>query len=124
MIRRHTQQRQAIRQAVLAADRPLRPQEILDAASADCPGIGLATIYRTVQVGVEEGWLQVVDLPGNAKLYEPAGKGHHHHFECRDCGKVYEVDGCPGKLGELTPPGFVLKSHELVLYGTCQACNA
>ncbi|MFA9477056.1 Fur family transcriptional regulator [Phycisphaerales bacterium AB-hyl4] len=120
---RRTPQREAIREAIQQADRPLGPQEILERALHAVPGLGMATVYRTVRAGVDEGWLQPVDLPGSPTRYEPAGKQHHHHFACRTCGGVFEVDGCPGNLGALTPDGFKLENHEVVLYGLCRQCN-
>lgn len=120
---RRTHQRDAIREAVERADRPLSPQEILDAAGESAPGLGLATVYRTVKAGVEQGWLQPVDLPGGPTRYEPGGKRHHHHFECRQCHRVYDVDGCPGNLTKLLPSGFTLEAHDVTLYGLCEGCN-
>ncbi|MEX0653775.1 MAG: transcriptional repressor [Phycisphaeraceae bacterium] len=120
---RNTPQRQAIREALRRADRPLGPQEILDRAGRTVQGLGMATVYRTVKAGVDEGWLKPVELPGSATRYELAGKEHHHHFACRACGSVFEVDGCPGNLTHLTPHGFKLESHDVVLYGLCRQCN-
>src|SRR5277367_4227525 len=79
---RKTQQREAIRRALVAAGRPLSPQEIADAAQADAPGVGLATVYRTVKRFSEEGWLVAIALPGESPRYELSGKTHHHHFRC------------------------------------------
>jgi Fur family ferric uptake transcriptional regulator len=122
MAQRSTQQRRAIQHALEAADRPLDAQEVLTAAQAWSPGLGLATVYRALKMGTEQGWFQPVELPGGATRYELAGKGHHHHFECRACHRVFEVEGCPGQLQQLTPSGFTLETHELVLYGLCEAC--
>lgn len=122
---RDTQQRRAIRAAIERTNRPLSPREILDCAHADCPSLGIATVYRTVKGGLEQGWLKAVDLPGEPPRYEISGKGHHHHFHCRSCDRVYELEGCPeGGLKGLTPQGFALESHEVVLYGRCAACAA
>ena len=91
-------------------------------ADALSPGLGIATVYRTLKSGVEGGWLQPVDLPGEPPRYEPTGKQHHHHFHCRSCDRVYEIEGCPDGLRNLTPPGFALEAHEIVLYGRCADC--
>lgn len=120
---RDTQQRRAIRSAIEQANRPLSPREVLDHAQAQSPGLGIATVYRTLKSGVEGGWLQPVELPGEPPRYEPTGKRHHHHFHCRRCDRVYEIDGCPADLRALTPPGFALEAHEIVLYGQCAACS-
>ena len=117
---RNTNQRRAIRQAIEDADRPLDANEVL--AEANAEGLGLATVYRTLKLGVEEGWLKPVELPNAPTRYEMAGKKHHHHFECRDCNKVFDVEGCPGNLQALVPEGFTLEDHEIILYGNCGKC--
>jgi Fur family ferric uptake transcriptional regulator len=122
MAQRNTRQRQAIQQALDQADRPLDAREVLAAARRWLPGLGLATVYRTLKDGAEAGWLTPVELPGGATRYEPAGKEHHHHFECRQCHRVFDVAGCPGQLNQLTPDGFTLEAHEVVLYGLCDQC--
>jgi Fur family transcriptional regulator, ferric uptake regulator len=123
-MKRDTQQRRAIDRAIGESGRPLSPREVLDAARAHCPGLGIATVYRTLKALVEEGALAQVELPGEPPRYEATGKRHHHHFHCRACDRVYELDGCPEGLRNLTPAGFALESHEVVLYGRCAECAA
>ena len=121
-MQRKTQQRAALRQAIRQAGRPLSPQEILQEAQVEIPTLGIATVYRNIRHLVEEGWLEEVELPGKPNRYEMAGKHHHHHFHCKACDKVYDVNDCPGTFQELTPKGFKLEAHELTLYGTCSDC--
>jgi hypothetical protein len=47
---RSTRQRSAIRSAIDAAGRPLSPQEVLDAAQAEVPGLSQATVYRNLKL--------------------------------------------------------------------------
>ena len=121
---RNTRQRKAIHQCMEEAGRPLAPQEILEHAQGVVPGIGMATIYRNIKSMLEAGEITTVSLPGGSDRYEIAGHGHHHHFHCRSCDKVYEVHACPGDMQKLTPEGFVLESHELTLYGLCSNCRS
>nr|XP_061797960.1 zinc-specific metallo-regulatory protein-like [Nerophis lumbriciformis] len=121
---RRTQQRDAIRQTFETTDRPLGPQEVLELAQRDLPRLGLATVYRNIRKLVEEKWLHAVGLPGEPDRYEVAGKSHHHHFHCRRCDGVFDVEGCPGDMGTISPNGFVLESHEIILYGLCATCSA
>ena len=122
-MQRKTQQRDAIRAALEAADRPLSPQEILEAAQDSIPKLGIATVYRNIKSLLADGWLLPVELPGAPNRYEVAGKHHHHHFHCRNCDRVYEVEGCPPDLKDLAPAGFTLQAHEIILYGLCDACG-
>ena len=122
-LQRNTRQKSAIRDVFEAMDRPLGPQEVLDHASTETQGIGIATVYRNIKILVEEGWLTPVDLPGEPSRYEVAGKAHHHHFHCQSCGKVFEVPGCPIDVKPRLPVGFVSTAHEVVLYGRCDICS-
>lgn len=120
-----TRQREAIRAALEDAGRPLGAREVHAAAQAVVPGLGLATVYRTLRTLEEERSIRAVALPGEPPRYEVAGKAHHHHFHCRVCGRVFDVDGCVGDtapLAALTPAGFRLATHEIILYGDCAGC--
>jgi Fur family ferric uptake transcriptional regulator len=119
---RNTRQRKAIKDAIEQAGVPLSPKEILDSAQRKVSGLGLATVYRTLKLLADESLVEIVEIPGEAPRYELAGKGHHHHFYCRDCGKVFEIHDCPGDFGKLAPRGFKTDGHELVLFGRCEPC--
>lgn len=122
---RSTRQRTAIRTVIDAAGRPLTPQEILDGARVHVPELGIATVYRNLKLLLDEGAIQAVSLPGENPRYEsmhPA-HDHHHHFHCRSCDRVFDVQGCPGPMDNLAPDGFVVERHDLTLYGTCADCS-
>lgn len=121
---RNTRQRAAIREAIVLAERPLLPQEVLAAAQQASPGLGIATVYRNLKALADEGEISVVDLPGENPRYEAAGHQHHHHFQCLQCQRVYDVHACPGNLAHLAPAGFTVEAHELTLYGRCSDCTA
>jgi len=103
---RRTRQRDAIWLTIERAERPLSPQEILEFAKSEVPGLGIATVYRNIKAFVAEGRLRVVELPGAPDRYEVAGKDHHHHFHCRSCDGVFEVETCSGDFDAVTPMGF------------------
>lgn len=120
---RNTRQRSAIRDAIAQADRPLLPQEVLDAAQRRVPSMSLGTVYRNLKTLVAEGELQPVNLPGENPRFEVMGDHHHHHFQCRLCYRVFDVHACPGNLGRLAPRGFTVEDHDLTLYGRCLDCS-
>jgi Fur family ferric uptake transcriptional regulator len=119
----NTRQKTAIRDAFLEADRPLSPDEVLEGAQRHHPTLGKATVYRNIQFLVDEGWLQSVEIPGDSTRYEVAGKAHHHHFQCNQCKKLYELEGCIPSFKLKLPRGFRTTGHEFFLYGLCSACN-
>jgi Fur family ferric uptake transcriptional regulator len=120
---RATRQRDAIRSAIKTAKRPLSPREVLDAARAIVRGLGMATVYRNLKLLVAEGGVQVITLPGESPRYEMKESGHHHHFQCTTCRRVYDVPGCPGNMRRLAPRGFTVEHHDLTLYGRCAHCR-
>lgn len=120
---RKTQQKQAILKVIEDCKRPLSIQEIHDCAKEHANSIGIATVYRNLKNLVEEGFLETVELPGNVVLYELAQSKHHHHFSCVGCAKVFDIDGCDLNLQDLTPRGFQVQSHDLLLSGLCVECT-
>ena len=120
---RNTRQRTAIREAFERVDRPLSPQQVLEAAQSEVDGLGIATVYRNIKALLEEGWLAPVELPGSATVYERSGKAHHHHFHCERCSRVFDLRGCLPNINRLAGPRFSVARHELVLYGTCADCR-
>src|SRR5581483_8025794 len=95
---RLTRQRDAIRSAIRASHRPLTPREVLQAARTSVQALGLATVYRTLKLLVDQGQVQAIHLPGESPRYESAASGHHHHFRCTACDRVFDVPGCPGDM--------------------------
>lgn len=120
---RATRQNTAIRAAIAAAGRPLSPTEVLDEARRHVAALGLATVYRNLKALLDAGAIQVVTLPGEVPRYELAQHGHHHHFRCDVCQRVFDVHRCPGDLAGLAPPGFSVARHEITLYGRCSDCQ-
>ncbi len=121
MIRR-TEQRKAIREALESSGRPLDPQELLELGRRAVPTLGMATVYRAIREGVDQGWIEIVSLPGEPPRYEPAGREHHHHFRCRTCERLFEVPHCEVDTDAVDLPGFRVDGHEVVLYGRCADC--
>lgn len=119
---RDTSQRRAIRKVLEEANRPLGPHEVLEAAKARVPGLGIATVYRALKGFVDEGVLAPVELPGESVRYETAGRAHHHHFHCRDCQRVFEVETCGFDVSVVAPRAFRVERHDIVLYGLCADC--
>ncbi|HEX8875549.1 MAG TPA: transcriptional repressor [Phycisphaerales bacterium] len=119
---RNTKQRSAIREAIVEAHGPVSAREVLDLAQRRVRGMGMATVYRTLKALVTDKEIVQIDMPGEPPRYEAAGKAHHHHFYCRGCGRMFEVERCPGDLSYLAPAGFKLENHDLLLLGLCIDC--
>lgn len=122
---RRTRQRDLIVEIVRDAQGPLTVPEILARAQESLPNLGVATVYRTVKLLHEAGDVQTVILPTGETRYEPVGRGHHHHFHCRVCDEVFDLEDCPVVFpkDQEVARGFRVESHELTFYGTCPSCS-
>ncbi len=125
---RQTRQRGAIADILEKSHGPLTIPEIHELAQRAKPGskVGIATVYRTLNLLVENKLAQIVIMPTGETRYEAVGHGHHHdHFQCRGCKRVYDIDTCLLGIpdGALIPGGFRVEGHELTLTGLCPACD-
>ena len=118
----------------LMAERPgqhLTAEEIYDLARQKCPEIGLATIYRTVQVLVDLSVIDKVSFDDGFARYELGGldresRHHHHHAICNRCGNVFSFQGDLLDTLEqalLDRTGFLVTDHEVKLHGYCRKCR-
>ena len=106
----------------------LTAQEIFDNLRGSGRAVGIASVYRTLELLSKLGLVRRVDI-GVAACYEPAQPGgeHHHHVVCKRCGKVtaFEDQGLEDAIDRL---GRRLKYkvgvHEVMLRGACPDCRA
>ncbi|MFO1422731.1 MAG: transcriptional repressor [Candidatus Competibacteraceae bacterium] len=118
-----TRQRAVILGILRQAGQPLTAQDIRERASRDSAGIGLATVYRALKTFMTRGDVAQVEIPGSPPCYEPTDRGHHHHFICQHCRRVFDLPGCVHDLEKLAPRDFHVERHEIVLYGACASCG-
>lgn len=128
---RHTRQREIIAELIRSARGPLTIAQIHGEAqsrlqNAENPkAVGIATVYRTINLLQEGKQIRAVILPSGETRYESSHlDAHHHHFQCRECTLVFDLESCPVGLPEGTtlPGGFRVESHELTLFGICPDC--
>ncbi len=91
-------------------------------------GIGLATVYRTLQALAEVGEVDQRRLPsGEQQFRRCAVTRHHHHLICRSCGRAVEIaDGAAEMWAEriAREHGFTQVAHTLEVEGLCPDCTS
>lgn len=110
----------------------LTAEEIYEIVREKCPEIGLATVYRTIQLLHELKLIDKLNLDDGFIRYE-IGKfsndnhhHHHHHLICENCGKVIEVeDDLMESIEEGFEEkyGFTVTDHKVKFYGICKDCK-
>ncbi len=91
------------------------------------PGLGRATVYRAVEVLVQQGVLDRVEFADGTHRYRVcSARTHHHHVTCTQCRRVVEVPTClpPELLAVIEKKTrFTLEGHFLGLFGRCADCR-
>jgi Fur family ferric uptake transcriptional regulator len=126
-----TPQRRAILEVVTEhSGKHLSSEEIYDYVKVKSPEIGLATVYRTVQLLVELDVLSKLNLDDGFVRYEiddhDEDQHHHHHLICSECGKIMEVkeDLLDSLEAEIESKyAFQIKDHKLKFFGLCESCQ-
>ena len=96
----------------------------------DCPEIGLATVYRTMQLLDDINVISKLNLDDGCVRYEinlnEEDCHHHHHLICSKCNKIIEVkedllDSIEREIQSLYK--FKIVDHDVKFYGLCEECN-
>ena len=122
-----TPQRRAVLDAIAHIQEHLTPGAIYEKVNQQHPGIGLVTIYRTLDILAKLGLLCKVHTEGDCRSYlmrRPSE--HHHHLICSGCGRVVDFTNC--ELSELEQrlsqeAGFEMVGHLLEFHGRCLDCQ-
>ncbi|MBP2642308.1 MAG: ferric uptake regulator, Fur family [Firmicutes bacterium] len=125
-----TSQRKTILQAFI--DHPeqhLSAEDIYSIVRKGSPELGLATVYRTLELLSELEVLQKMDFGDGRQRYEINETGnlhHHHHLICLSCGKVREFEDDLLETLETAVSlrsNFTIIDHQLKFYGYCGDCR-
>ncbi len=125
---RHGGARRAIVEALGEQNCCLTAQEILDRLRAADRRVGIASVYRVLDLLVGEGYVQKIELGSGTCRYEPIQPGgeHHHHLVCDSCGKVepFEDKSLERALDRVEDhSGYDVSLHDVVLHGACGDCR-
>jgi Fur family ferric uptake transcriptional regulator len=126
---RFTPQREAILHVIMEChDTHLTADEIYRKAKEACPEIGIATVYRTLEIFETLGIINRLQFSEDRGLYEfnPGYQKHyHHHIICLGCGVILEfnedlLEDIEAAVAHNT--GFSIVDHSLAIYGYCATC--
>jgi len=119
---RITKAREELLQFILKNEGHWNVQDLAIEARRQLPKIGIATVYRTVNLLVEAGYVSKSEVGHGPARFEVAPTEHHDHLTCLDCGKIFEFENDQiENLQEKTAKklGFKLQDHKMELYGHC-----
>ena len=99
--------------------------QLYDIVRKRMPKISLGTVYRNLELMVQNGQVMKLEMGGGESRYDGNSKGHHH-VKCQKCGKVNDVHDIPWvKIGEQiqVESGYKINGYKMQFLGICPDCQ-
>jgi len=124
---RVTPQRLLVAETLREAGGQLSAAELWRLVRRREPGVGRATVFRSVEALVEAGLARRLEADAHQSTYVACQPAHHHHLSCRVCGRVEEIGEAlvaPFATALAAERGFRVDDARLDFYGVCAECAA
>ena len=99
---------------------------IYDHLKGEFPDLSMGTVYRNLNILVEQGLIRKIDFGSTFDRYD-ANTGPHYHFVCERCGSITDlpmpIDNALNERVERNT-GFKARRHRIEFYGLCETCSA
>lgn len=123
--RRNTIQKDLVRNAVYEMRRHVTANEVYEFIKEAYPTIGKGTVYRNLDILVEEGALRKVEVPNGPNRFDFTLK-NHYHVKCIKCGEIFDVDmdQIPDLLERIhNTHGIEFVDYDISFKGICPKCR-
>lgn len=132
---RWTLPREAIMDLLSRTSKHMSAKEIYSSLLENYPGIGLTTVYRTLDLLSRIGLINKLDIGEGQSRYEFRSgekKAHHHHLICSKCGKITDYNDFLDEEMKLIKDAeknmskkynFLVQDHNIAFYGLCEDCQ-
>jgi Fur family ferric uptake transcriptional regulator len=124
---RVTPQRLLVADALARHGRRISAQALYERLLARHPGIGRATVFRTLEALVAAGLARRLEQDGHVYGYVACRPEHHHHLACDRCGRVEEIgEGYVNPMADRVAAdlGFEIDDARMDFYGLCAECRS
>ncbi len=122
---RMTPQRQTILEELRKAHSHPPADEIYERVRRRLPRISLGTIYRNLEILVEQGMVNKLEYGGFQRRYDGRLE-RHYHVRCARCGSVEDVEAeqlRQVEQGISRKTDYTITGHRLEFIGFCPACS-
>lgn len=125
---KYTTQREVILEILYKYNKHFTPEDLYMHIKKEYPklNIGIATIYRTLNLLEVNKMITSISFGQSGKKYEIAIKPHHDHLICDICGTIIEFEDEQIEKRQIEIADkyhFLIKSHSLQLHGICKECR-
>ena len=135
LVSRWTVPREVILDLLSRTSKHMSAKEIYASLYKMYPGIGLTTVYRTLDLLVRTGFINKFAIGDGQNRYEfksDKRKEHHHHLICTTCGRIIDYSDFVDEELELVKKteeslakkyNFRILDHNIEFYGLCERCK-
>ncbi|RKX49617.1 MAG: transcriptional repressor [Thermotogae bacterium] len=126
---RMTVQREAVLRVFMESDdKHLGAEDVYRILLGKKYRISKATVYRTIELLTDLGFLRKLDFGDGMYRYEIVERDnvYHQHLICKECGRIVEInDELVKELIERLEKetGFSIDTHDIKFYGVCSKCK-
>jgi len=120
-----TPQRVAIYRELIHSTEHPTVDAMFQTVKREFPNISYDTVSRTMLTFAEVGMVDLVEVYGGAKRFDP-NVTDHHHLHCVSCGKILDFHNDEYNNLEIpdhVPQGFKVLTSRVVLKGICNKCS-
>ncbi|MFZ2153981.1 MAG: transcriptional repressor [Candidatus Moraniibacteriota bacterium] len=123
MTERLTNQKQIILDYLQSTKKHPTAEEVFAAVKKRLPRISLGTVYRNLDNFTKKNIIE--EIPGESKRFD-ADLSHHHHFVCKKCHHIFDLDNLKADLKNLKAKTHTLgtfDNYKIFVYGICKKCK-
>ncbi len=120
-----SRQREAVREYLISTTSHPTADTVYEEIRKQYPNVSLGTVYRNLNLLVEQGEAQKLTTEAGGDHYDGNPKPHYH-FLCSVCGRMLDLPVEQLEhINVLAQSGFngIIKSHSLMFYGLCSECK-
>ncbi len=118
-----TWQRISVLQELMGRRDHPRAEQLVQKLCARGSRMSRATVYNTLQLFSRQGLLTALHIEGESLRYD-IETSEHGHFQCEQCGQVFNFDFSLSDASPADLPGFEIRQREITFRGTCAGCAA
>ena len=120
---RITPQRVEIYNMLIKEKKHLTADEIYEKIKGAIPAVSLGTVYAALDIFKEKGLIEEIRIRFDKSCFG-ARTDPHHHFLCRICGEIFNIDiePCP-TLRKMEVQGNTIEELQGYFYGRCRKCS-
>jgi Fur family ferric uptake transcriptional regulator len=125
---KNTKQREVVIETLYNCDQHYSPEELYLKIKDKYPAlnIGIATVYRTLNLLEESDIVTSISFGIQGKKYEIGSKEHHDHMICTECDAIIEfvsdeIEALQDQIAK--EHGFIISTHIMQLHGICKECQ-